>query len=139
MAKSPEKSEREMPAEYRAMGASVEKFRRLATKAGSVAEMPVSERKAYGAAVIKAVLAKHRAMLPAPLARPEPAPSGAKVLAAIRASHSRALSGALEASWAKPGRAAYVEAAYLAVMAEKRKREEAAAEAARPALYAVAA
>ncbi len=48
---------------YYDLGAGVVKFRRLANKFGSIAEMPKSDRRAYAEVVEKAIRAKQRAAL----------------------------------------------------------------------------
>jgi hypothetical protein len=47
---------------YPNLGAGVAKFRRLATKAGSVRDMAKADRHAYADAIEKAIRAKHRTL-----------------------------------------------------------------------------
>lgn len=57
---------------YPDLGAGVAKFRRLATKAGSIRDMAKAERHAYADAIEKAIRAKHRTLH----MRPTPAVNG---------------------------------------------------------------
>jgi len=108
---------------YPEMGASVAKFRKIAAAAGSVSAMSRADRDAYAAAIERAIHAKNNAWWKAGLAAAD-APCR-DVGARIRAEHSRALAGALAASWAKRKPDA-VESMYRAAMIEKAARAAAA-------------
>lgn len=112
---------------YPTMPAAVQKHRRVAARAGSVAAMGKAERQAYGAAVEQAILSLQRAAFTRAYA-PPPANCASGTFAntadaiekAVRARQARELAAACRQD--REGRSdATVQALYDAAMAAKRK------------------